>query len=39
METLSHLLKYVNERCKLAFAKDSTRFEPTPESGAVVTFL
>ena len=31
-KTLSHLLKYVNERCKLSLAMNSTRFEPTPEA-------
>ena len=31
-QTLSHLLKYVNERRKLPFAMNSTRFEPTPEA-------
>ena len=30
--TLSHLLKYVNERRKFSFAVNSTRFEPTPKA-------
>ena len=30
--TLSHLLKYVNERRKFTFAVNSTRFEPTPKA-------
>jgi len=32
MMTLSHLLNYVNERRKFSFAKNSTRFEPTPKA-------
>ena len=32
MRTLSHLLKYVNERRKFSFAVNSTRFEPTPKA-------
>ena len=32
MMTLSHLLKYVNERRKFSFAENSTRFEPTPKA-------
>ena len=31
-QTLSHFLKYVNERRKPEFAMNSTRFEPTPEA-------
>ena len=31
-KTLSHLLNRVNERRKLSFASNSTRFEPTPEA-------
>ena len=32
VRTLSHLLKYVNERRKFSFAVNSTRFEPTPKA-------
>ena len=37
--TLSHLLKYVNERYELSFVENSTRFEPTPKAVLLKRFF